>query len=469
MRRSGIYSAVVLFLLSVSVLAQSLEDKMGNETFEMIRSTQGFYDDEALLGFVTRVGKKLEEVMPENDYEFKYYLIDSQEPNAFATMGGYVYVTRGLLAIIDTEDELACVLGHEFTHVLEKHSNKKMKRHFVPAIMELPGNLVGSLFAQNLGALMNLPIELVSQPVGAAFDRKQENRADAGGIDLALKAGYDPYALSSALSKLEDFLQVIGASNGQFSIFLDHPITKHRVEHINTLLEDKELPESVPSTIYSYTDGLLVGQNPSGGLLMEGNKFVHPDLAFVVQLPADWKVENTPAALRAVNKKKNAGLVFGVNGDYNSAKDAVIAFREKANDKQLNVVYDEDRLINGYNAHVIKVESTGKNPAEEIVVWIEMLGVNGVLQFTATAVSEADNEKLAEAIGSFRPLEHEERKMVMQRTLHYGTSNGATLEQFAKAESVEDNIKWLEILNGKKSNEKLEEGVVKYVRTEPYE
>ena len=460
---------VFLFLSSLSILAQSsFEDKLGGKTHEIIMTTQGFYKNDQLLEFVKKVGKKLEAQMPENDYEFKYYLVDTQEPNAFATMGGYVYVTRGLLSILDTEDELACVLGHEFTHVLEKHSTKKLRRAIAPAVLEIPGNMVGSVVADGLGTLLNLPIVLVTEPVGSAFDRKQESVADEKGIELAAKAGYDPYALASALEKLENFVQVAGVSDGSFSIFLDHPVTKKRVASISKLLEGKEIPSKKPQTIYAYTKNILVGANPKEGVLVGENKFVHPDLNFSVQLPKDWKVENTPVALKAMSKKQSAGMVFGINDKHKKSSEAAKALKEEVAKKNYEVVLDESRHINGYTAHEIRLVSRGIKTGQQVIVWIEMLGINGVLQFSGSAVSSDDALEIHKAIQTFKPLSKEDRAKVVQRKLLFEKADGITLEEFAKRKGVEDNIKWMELLNGLKKTEILNDKMVHYVLTEPY-
>ena len=194
-------TGVLLQMSFFDVAAQSkLEDKIGKTTLASVERTYGFYDNPALLAYVESIGKKLEAALPDPPpFAFQYFLVDTPEPNAFATAGGYVFVNRGIFPLLDTEDELAGILGHEFTHVLLHHSTKKMRRNILPAILEVPGNLLGTLHSELLGNLINMPIELTSKTADAAFSRKQEKAADTYGIQIASRAGYDPAGLQSRI------------------------------------------------------------------------------------------------------------------------------------------------------------------------------------------------------------------------------------------------------------------------------
>ena len=462
-------SLAVLAAMSTSIAQSKFEDKIGKQTFEAMAKTQGFYENEQLLAFVAYVGKRLEAQMDENGYDFKYYLVDVQEPNAFATAGGYVYVTRGLLSIIDTEDELACVLGHEFTHVLEKHSNKKLEREIVPTILEIPGNLVGSLLVENIGALMNFPIEATSKSVNSIFDRKQEDEADEKGVQLAAKAGYDPKALEVALEKLEFFMQLQGVSTDRLNIFDNHPLTSKRVEHIESVIREMEPKEYKKQLhILGRTDGVVLGNNPRLGILTKDNKFLHPDMDFCMQLPAKWKVENTPAVLTAIAKNQNAGLALGADEQYSTCEEAAREYMKKLEGKKLKLDYKGALQVNGYEASWLEV-SKKKGTAKNVIVWVKIGEDPGILQFSGTARGEEGYKAITEAINSLQPISAKDDELITEKVLRFEKAPDMTLEEYAKSKDADEAmLKWLELINGLKPSDKLNDQYVKYVEVRAY-
>ena len=111
----------------------------------------GLVPDKELTGYVNSIGNRLVAALDENPFEFHFYVADDPIPNAFALPGGYVYLTRGILSLITTEDELACVMGHEIIHVTRRHSVRQMKTSILPNLLELRGNIVGTVVNEDLG------------------------------------------------------------------------------------------------------------------------------------------------------------------------------------------------------------------------------------------------------------------------------------------------------------------------------
>lgn len=460
---------VMLIVMSTAVAQSKFEDKVGEQTLETMAKTQGFYEDPALLKFVENVGKRLEAQMPENGYDFKYHLVDVEEPNAFATAGGYVYVTRGLLAIIDTEDELACVLGHEFTHVLHKHSNKKMEREILPTLLEIPGNLVGSLMAQSVGALMNLPIEATSKSVNSIFDRKQENDADENGVQLAAKAGYNPQALISALNKLEMYVVAQGGTSDRFSIFDNHPLTSKRVVHIQEVISGIDYTPKKQLHILGRTDGIVLGPNPRSGVITKKKQFLHPDMNFSIQFPEKWKIQNVPAALTAIGEKHSAGLAVGYDGKHAICKEAANAYLEELDSKKLKVILTESIKINGFEAAQLELQHAKGGGAQNIVVWVKLNDSPGVLQISGTAKDEGGYELIKSIINSLRKIEEEEGKLITEKVMRFEKAQEVTLQEYGESKGADKNgMVWLQILNDLSPDEKITGEYVKYVEERLY-
>ncbi|UXP30644.1 M48 family metalloprotease [Reichenbachiella agarivorans] len=462
---------ILCVLVSSEIWGQnnSLGDKIGAATLEEVKRTMGIYEDDELLAFVQGVGEKLESAMPENKYEFKYYLVDTEEPNAFATAGGYVFVTRGLLAIIDTEDELAGVLGHEFNHVLLKHSEKKIGRNIAPMVLEIPGNLVGTLFSKTLGELMNNPIKLGAKTVNAAFDRGQENQADEHGVQLAAAAGYDPVALVSALNKLEYFVNKVNAKGGGTHLFDDHPMTDKRVEKLDEIIKSMTMDSVYDQrSILSNLEGMIVGQNPKNGVVLKGNKFLHPDMQVSYQLPSDWSVRNTPQTLTASNSKKGAAVVLAIDAESEMPLDAYKAYTKKLNKKGLGLTVDKKVEINGYQAVELLIDQYNGKGERSIVVWLKMEGVPGVLQFVGSGRDEEVLEEIKSSIYSFQAITEEERSMILSMTFNSEVAQEETVTELAERMGLSDQIKWLEVMNVTDADQKVTSPNVKYLDIEVY-
>ena len=151
---------LTLILTSSGILCQNvdLDKELGAENHKIVEAQMGLVSDEELSGYVSSIGNRLVPELEKNPFDFQFFVADDPIPNAFALPGGYVYVTRGILSLLISEDELACVMGHEIIHVTERHSIKQMRSSVLPNLLELPGNIVGTVVSDDLGRLLNTPI-----------------------------------------------------------------------------------------------------------------------------------------------------------------------------------------------------------------------------------------------------------------------------------------------------------------------
>ncbi len=464
----------VLYLLSYSfaVNAQSrFEDMIGERTYQTVERTMGFYEHEALLSFVKETGKKLEQQIPGNTYEFKYYLVDTDVPNAFATAGGYVFVTRGLLAVIDTEDELAGVLGHEFTHVLHHHSTESMYRKIIPLILEIPGNLVSALFSDVVGNLMNLPIELTAGTVDAAFSRRQENDADSYGIELTTLAGYDPSGLESALLKLETYVEMRYNSPEHFTLFRDHPLTAKRAEHLEKLMKRHHYQKKEETPLLDHQDGLLIGQNPENGVILADHSFLHPGLDLALQFPPDWIVQNTPAAVTSTDSSGRSGFLIGIETNYNDLDTAVAEMSRGLQKSYAMVEVTDTYDLNGFHAASIVVSGTNvQENGITLITYIELPESNGLLHCIGTAHSEEEFLKIEKITTSVHPLAEEEKTRITYQVMNVVQGGDETFEEFVSGYGPEvmENMELMQMLNRMDPSENVQGKPIKIIRTIPY-
>jgi len=115
----------VSYALSLQAQDYSLDKKLGAENAVLVEQEMGLYKHDSLQWLINSVGQKLVARLKSKPFDFHFYLADSEEPNAFALPGGYIYVTRGILPLMQTEDELAGVMAHEIIHVMQRHSVKQ--------------------------------------------------------------------------------------------------------------------------------------------------------------------------------------------------------------------------------------------------------------------------------------------------------------------------------------------------------
>jgi predicted Zn-dependent protease len=216
-------AAVVLALLACAPAPKSEPDKekrtvlldtpaadaiVGEEQNKDVSAQVGIVKDPGLERYLQALGEKLVRFASDRPFAYRFQVVDQWSPNAFALPGGYIYVSRGLLVLTNSEDELACVMGHEITHAAARHAAGQQ------AYMEQL-----SPFSLGLPRMASV----------AAYARDQERAADTGGQRICAKAGYDPGAMSTFLQSL-DAIERLQMGNSRIPTFLDtHPGTGERI------------------------------------------------------------------------------------------------------------------------------------------------------------------------------------------------------------------------------------------------
>lgn len=257
------------------------------------------YADRRLAAYVAGVGARVAGAARCAGCRFTFRLIDDPEPNAFALPGGFVYVTRGLVALLDSEAELAAILGHEIGHVVARHALREWAREGDPLA----------------GADRTSRFELVE------YSRDNEREADSSGVTLAARAGYDARALSSALADLADYERAQAEAASPWD---DHPATPARAARAAVIARAWPRGRVGRARYLRAIDGMVVGDDPRRGYVA-GRWFVRPDAGFRLQLPATWTAACDGGVLVAVASDKREAVVL-VRTRYvsvSAARDAV--------------------------------------------------------------------------------------------------------------------------------------------------
>ena len=301
---SALFSILLLsplFSISQSI---DLDKELGAQNAKMVELQMGIYEDPAKTEYIKSVGQRLISRLEDPLFDYQFHIVPDMAPNAFALPGGYVYVTTGLIPILESEDELGCILAHEIIHANNRHSIRQLKTSIFPRLLELPGNLIG-LLNKDLGALFNAPIQTSNALLLASYSRGFETEADIEGIKIASSAGYDPNAMISSLSRMSAAIEGAVGYKEEKSYFNDHPYTPDRTKTIkkNTSKMEWESKDPISEDFLFEFDSVLFGKSPSQGVVRE-NQFLHPDLNFFIEFPEDWSIENQPSNVGAYHPER---------------------------------------------------------------------------------------------------------------------------------------------------------------------
>src|SRR5262249_13300597 len=273
------------------LMSEAQEIQIGQEQDVEVRREMGVYDDRAVQQYVSDIGLRLARQSERPDLPWHFTVVDGPAINAFALPGGYIYITRGLMAMLDDEAQLAGVLGHEIGHVTARHAAQQYSKSTGAGL----GVLLGSIFVPEMRPFGGL----AQSGVGVLllkYSRDDELQADQLGVRYASRAGWDPSgmpAMLTTLGRLEEGSDNKGVPNW----LATHPAPENRVERIRTAVQQAEQTVSSPKTnaddYIRHIDGIVYGDNPDQGVV-RGNTFLHSGLRFAIEFPKGWEVSNGP-------------------------------------------------------------------------------------------------------------------------------------------------------------------------------
>jgi len=332
----------------LSFLSLDDEEQLGAQSDQGIVAQYGIVDDPGLASYVQGIGDRMVPVshMPEEDFVFR--LLDDPVVNAFALPGGYVYITRGILAYMNDEAALAGVIGHEIGHVTARHG---AQRYTQQVLMGMGTGVVATVFGD---------VPVVSDVLVAGgsllllkYSRDDERQSDQLGVEYATKIGYDTRPMA-------EFFQTLAVLSGDQRLpgwASTHPDPGDRHDTVLGLTSQWQVQvgraeyRTNRNGYIERLEGLIFGDNPRHGFAHEG-VFVHPDLAFQFPIPDGWQWINTAAAVQMGAPDKKAVITFQLVPDQPTPNEAATAFMQQ------NGFTEQSRRsfqISGYNA----VEAVG--------------------------------------------------------------------------------------------------------------
>ena len=438
----------------IMLISSSDELAMGQQTDPQILQTFGQYEDADLARYVTALGKKLGALSHQPNLAYTIQVLDSPVVNAFAVPGGYVYLTRGILAYINDEAELAGVVAHEIGHIAARHSAQQYSKAQIAQFGLGLGAVVSKTFRKYAG-IAQVGVEMLFM----SFSRSDEREADALGVEYSSKAGYDSNHMANLFVSLER-LNPGEAQGGLPGWFSTHPNPPDRIAAIkrDTLAWREKIQETQFATnrdqYLKQIDGIVFGEDPRQGYV-EGNIFYHPQLRFQFPVPAGWKVNNTASQVQMINQDQNAIILFSMAPEKTplAAADAFI------NESKAVVVKSESTKVNGMPAHRIISDITTEQGTIRVMSYFiqKEKTVYVFLGYTEQARFDGYSPVFDQIIGRFKNLTDSKKinvkadRLALKRT----TTRGSLRQALGKFGGPEVKLEDLAIINGMKLDDAL--------------
>ena len=378
----------------LSLISESREIEMGREADPQIVASMGVVENRALNSYVEALGKGLAAGSERPALPWSFRVVDDPVVNAFALPGGYIYVTRGILAHLESEAELAGVLGHEIGHVTARHSVNQMSRQQIQQV----ALGVGSILSEDVRGVSGL-LQGGLQLVNLRYSRGDESQSDELGFRYMTAAGYDAAGLVGVFQTLAAVSGGEGDRAPQWS--LTHPYPENRETHIQELLAAAPTRgERVGSEAYmSAIDGIVYGADPREGFFQD-RRFVHPDLEFQMDFPAGWKGVNQKAMVGAVSPREDALVALTVPDGVSNPRAGLDAFLGGEGIEAGRVREGSRGGLSWARAVFVATTDNGELNGE-VAFWSHGGTVFRILGYTAADHWSEYDDGIADALGSF--------------------------------------------------------------------
>jgi predicted Zn-dependent protease len=458
----------------IILMSPEREAEIGRQASEQVAGEIGLVEAPALAEYVAAVGRRVAVHSPRREVAYSFQVVQMPESNAFALPGGYTYVSRGLLALTNSEDELANVIAHEVGHVAARHSAQRETRAMGAGLLAVLGTVAAGVLGGDQAAQAAAQVgQVAAAGLIATYGRDQEREADRIGQTLASQAGYDPAAMADFLRSLERETAIQRGDTPLPSFFDSHPSTPERASAATGLA--RTLPRSAEAPIaatradfLARLDGLLLGPDPAQGVFQD-HVFLHPGLGFQLRLPIDWTAQNTPTAVRAIAPQGAALIELTGAG---AGDDPRQAAERDLGAAGLSVTVAGPTRVNGLSAFRARVlASTEQGSLGVDLTWIAYGGAVYRIQGTAPEASFARYTELFQrTASSFGPLTREEAASITERRLYVTSAReGETLAQLSSRTANAWSATETAVMNGLPENVRLRAGQsVKIARDRPY-
>jgi predicted Zn-dependent protease len=426
---------------------------------QIVAEFGGEYGGPELRQYFNSIGQLLAQTVERRDLAYTFTLLNSDIVNAFATPGGYVYITRGLLALCSDEAELAAVLAHELGHIQALHHARRHGQSVLAQVLLAGAGILTSQVApQATRAVMDLG-QIGALTVLQRYSRENEFEADDLGMRYGGRAGYDPAAMARFLAKLRQHSRFEAVLRGQspdkvdeFDYMATHPAPIERIQRARANADAARIAEPiVAEELYlGKIDGMLYGDDPKQGLI-RGSVFAHPELRFQFEVPNGFNLFNSPRAVLGIGPAQSR-IVFDraprpSDGPMTFYLTQVWAPRTQLADL-------ESITINGLEAATgrtrARLRSGETMDVRLVAIRSDLQTIYRFLFATPPSQTEALSVELRRATYSFRRLSEEEAgRLKPQMIKAVRVAPGDTVEGLAARMAFPDRqVERFRVLNG---------------------
>lgn len=439
------------------------ENSVGASEHDKIIKQYGLVKDPALNAYVTKVGQRVTRETERPDVQYKFFIIDSPIVNAFALPGGYIYVSRGLLALANNEAELAAVLAHETGHITARHSAER----YSTGVMTTLGASVLSAAIGSSGA--SKALSLGTNLYLSSYSRGQESQADSLGLRYMSRGGYDVKAMPSFLYSMQQESALEGQINGKsgsgYNYFSTHPATGERVGSTNSELVNYPQGGDVNRSGYlNAISGITYGDSEAQGFV-RGQSFYHPALGFAFTAPPGFTITNQPSQI-IISSPSGAVAIFDLASGQGIGDPAsyVSGWVKGAN------LQPERITVNGLDGAAAGF--TGTVNGKPMQIQLVAVKWNGQYARYQIAIPQGTSAATVNALKSMTYSFHamsaaEKQKIKPQRLKTFTASSGDSVAKIsAQMPFANYKAERFRVLNGLRQNEELQTGQVYKIITE---
>lgn len=454
-------------------LSPEQEARIGAEEHpKILQAYGGAYESDTVGGYIAVIAGRLIRNSDTPNAPFRVTVLNSPVVNAFALPGGYVYITRGLMALANNEEEVAGVLGHEIGHVTARHAAQRVSRAQTTGILGTLGT-IGALIlgGETAGRIAQDLFGIGGQLYLLSYSRGQEYEADQIGVRYLARTGYDPMGMASFLQQMDRHNALQARLRGQEynsaggDYLSTHPNTRERVQRAIT---EANLQGSVQGSqnwrvdpFLDAIDGMIFGDAPEQGFV-RGRTFSHPTLRFTFEVPQGYRMQNSASEI-VIAGPSNAVARF--DGDGFSARGNMSGYLTQrwAPDLGVRLSQVQSYTINGMPAATGTAQVNYQNRSTDlrvVAVQFESDQIYRFLILTPRSETRRLNPGLQAMTESLRRLSSSEASRLRPHRIDVvRVRSGDTVASLSRRMVVEEQPEfWFRTLNGLDSNEQLRVG-----------
>ncbi len=424
------------------LMSESAELEKGQELHAEMLKQNPIYQDPELQAYVDKIGQKMAAVSHRAELDYVFTIIDSPDINAFALPGGFVYVNRGLLTYLNSEAQLAAVLGHEIGHVTARHAVRQQT-----AARSANAASIALIFAT--GVDLRETTSLISGALISGYGRDMELEADSLGAEYLSKAGYDPLAMVQVIEVLknhEDFTKRTSnrTAVSYHGLFASHPRNDTRLQEVVGKageLKGEQESEEDPAVFREQITGLIVGpslQNAAGG--DQRNRYYQSLFNYTLLLPEGWSKQETTTTMTSASVDGTSMIKVEAQR-LQESKEPRLFIRENLGIENLQQSEPLSQFgLSGF---------TGINPENSERVAVLYYGPRAFI-LTAKGGDGISDDLLLESVRSFRPIARNEALFANPVQISYIQADGKiTYADLARQTRLTEHQEdMLRLLNG---------------------